>query len=154
MKIIIQFISAFILIGMISCKGNNDFILSGKLQNKKEKNIYVIFDDPIGKIDTVKVIDGNFEYQFSPDTITMLRLLNDSGIAIPLFADRGWEVNINGSFSNPQITGNGSNKDYQDFKRLIKDIKDSTERHNTVKSFIMNHRQSYACAYIINEYII
>lgn len=154
MNIITKLVSACIFISLISCKGNSEFTLSGKLYNKKEKNIFVIYDDPIAKADTIKVIDGKFEYEFTPDTITMLRLINDSGIAIPIFADKGWKVNFNGSFNNPSVTGTGPNKDLQNFRNIIKDIKDSTELHNTIKSFIMNNRQSYASAYIINDFFI
>lgn len=154
MNIIIKIISACILVSIVSCKNNNEFTLSGKLYNKKEKNIYLIFDDPIAKSDTIKVIDGNFEYKFIPDTITMFRLVNDSGIHIPVFADKGWEVKFTGSFSEPKITGEGPNKDLQDFRNNIKEIKDSAEVYNKAKDFVMENRQSYASAYIINDYMI
>lgn len=154
MKGLIKFISVCILISIVSCKGNNEFTLSGELNNKKEKSIYAIYDDPIAKVDTISVIDGEFEYKFNPDTITLLRLINDSGIAVPIFADKGWEVKFKGSFANPNITGNGPNNDMQKFRNTIKNISDSVSLHNTIKTFIMENRQSYASAYIINDFFI
>lgn len=154
MKVIIKLISAILVINLVACKDNIEFTLSGELYNKKEKNIYAIFDDPIAKADTIKVTDGKFEYSFIPDTITLIRLVNDSGIAVPVFADKGWNVKFKGSFSNPDVTGNGPNKDLQDFRNKISEITDTASLHNVVKSFIMENRQSYASAYILNEFMI
>ena len=154
MNISVKLISALTVIGMVSCTENKEFTLSGELYNKKEKNIYVVYDDPTAKADTIKLIDGKFEYKFQPDTITIFRLLNDSGIAIPIFADKGGEVKFKGSFSSPTITGDGANNDLQTFYKSIENIKDSATLYNTAKTFIMNHRQSYASAYIINDLFI
>lgn len=84
MNLIIRAILFCTLITLISCGENNQFTLTGTLSNKKEKQIYAIYDDPIAKIDTIKVIEGKFEYAFIPDTITIFRLANDSGIATPI----------------------------------------------------------------------
>lgn len=152
MKLIIRFIFFYSLIILTSCSENNTFTLTGELSNKKEKYIIAIYDDPIGKIDTIKPIDGKFEYTFIPDTITMFRLANDSGIAIPVFADKGWEVSLRGSFANPQINGNGPNEELQKFRERI--AKDTINKALLAKEFILNNRTSYASAYVLNQYFI
>lgn len=152
MKLIIRFIFFYSFVILTSCSENNTFTLTGELSNKKEKYIIAIYDDPIGKIDTIKPIDGKFEYTFIPDTITMFRLANDSGIAIPVFADKGWEVSLKGSFANPYIKGNGPNDELQNFRERIS--KDTINKALLAKEFILNNRTSYASAYVLNQYFI
>ena len=152
MNLIIRAILFCTLITFISCGENNQFILTGTLSNKKEKQIYAIYDDPIAKIDTIKVIEGKFEYTFIPDTITIFRLANDSGIATPIFADKGWNVKFKGSFIKPEISGTGPNEELQKFRETI--AKDTTNVHSAAKDFILKNRTSYASAYVFNQYFI
>ena len=158
-------ISALVSTCLFSCGGNNEFYMSGKLSNNDTKQLFVVFDDPIADIDTISVNSkGEFSYTFVPDTITMLRLVNDSGIALPVFADKGWEVSIEGSLNTPKVKGNGPNKDLQDFRNEIAAIlntgntsSDSTSASSIsdiAEKFIKSHRQSYASAYILNDYFI
>lgn len=152
MNVIIRAILFCTLISLISCGENNQFILTGTLSNKKEKQIYAIYDDPIAKIDTIKVREGKFEYSFIPDTITIFRLANDSGIATPIFADKGWTVNFNGSFIMPEVSGTGPNNELQNFRETI--ANDSTDAVSAAKEFILKNRTSYASAYVFNQYFI
>lgn len=152
MKLVIRFIFFYSLLILTSCSEDNTFTLTGELSNKKEKYIIAIYDDPIGKVDTIKLTDGKFEYSFIPDTITIFRLANDSGIALPVFADKGWDVNFKGSFANPHIKGDGPNDELQQFRDKV--LKDTINKSSLAKDFILNNRTSYASAYILNEYFI
>lgn len=152
MKLVIRFIFFYSLLILISCSEDNTFTLTGELSNKKEKYIIAIYDDPIGKVDTIKLTDGKFEYSFIPDTITIFRLANDSGIALPVFADKGWDVNFKGSFANPHIKGDGPNDELQQFRDKV--LKDTINKSSLAKDFILNNRTSYASAYVLNEYFI
>lgn len=152
MKLIIRLVFFYSLVILASCGPNNVFTLTGELGNKKEKYIFAIYDDPIGKIDTINLIDGKFEYSFIPDTITIFRLTNDSGIALPIFADKGWNVVFKGSFANPSISGNGPNDELQQLRKII--TKDSVNKISQAKDFILNNRTSYASAYVLNEFFI
>lgn len=73
MNLIIRIIFVYTLACLVSSSENNMFTLNGTLSNKKEKHIYVIYDDPIAKVDTIKPENGKFEYTFLPDTITIFR---------------------------------------------------------------------------------
>lgn len=152
MKILIRVIFFCALIIITSCSENTKFTLSGELSNKKEKYIYAVYDDPIAKIDTIKPTEGKFEYSFIPDTITIFRLVNDSGLAIPVFADKGWKVKFNGSFANPIISGNGPNDELNKFREQCR--KDTSNILSLAKEFILQNRMSYASAYIFNEHFI
>ncbi|MCF2551385.1 thioredoxin-like domain-containing protein [Bacteroides caecigallinarum] len=153
MRILYKAIFLYTLIVLTSCGGSDKFILNGELINKDEKNIYAVFDDPIAKIDTISLKEGKFEYSFIPDTITLIRLVNDSGLYVPIFADKGWKVNFNGSFSMPEISGNGPNKELQDFRKSISN-KDTANIISAAKDFILTNRESYASAYLFNQYFI
>ncbi len=150
MRILYKAIFLYTLIVLTSCGGSDKFILNGELINKDEKNIYAVFDDPIAKIDTISLKEGKFEYSFIPDTITLIRLVNDSGLYVPIFADKGWKVNFNGSFSMPEISGNGPNKELQDFRKTISN-KDSADIISAAKDFILTNREAYASAYLFNQ---
>lgn len=152
MNLRIKSIFSCILIFLASCGNDHNFTLTGNLSNKKEKYIYAIYDDPIAKIDTIEPKEGKFEYSFIPDTITIFRIANDSGIAVPIFADKGWKVNFEGSFSNPRISGKGPNYDLQKFRDNI--LNDTSDIKSAAKKFILENRMSYASAYIFNEYFI
>lgn len=152
MNLIIRAILFCTLISFISCGENNLFTLTGSLSNKKEKQIYAIYDDPVAKIDTIKVQEGKFEYTFIPDTITIFRLANDSGIAIPIFANKGWNVTFKGSFIKPEISGTGPNDELQKFREEI--INDTTDIKSAAKDFILKNRMSYASAYVFDKYFI
>lgn len=152
MNIIIRAIIFCTIILITSCGNNKEFTLYGELSNKKEKYIYAIYDDPIAKIDTIKPSDGKFEYTFIPDTITIFRLVNDSGIALPIFADKNWNVKFKGSFRNPGISGNGPNDELAQFREECK--KDTSNVYKLAKDFILKNRMSYASAYIFNEFFI
>lgn len=152
MKILYKAILLCTPIVLTSCGGGDMFTLNIELNNKDEKNIYAIYDDPIAKIDTIKLNEGKFEYTFLPDTITLMRLVNDSGLYVPIFADKGWKVNFKGSFSEPQVTGNGPNDELQNFRNLIN--KDTTDISSKAQDFILSNRESYASAYIFNKYFI
>lgn len=155
MNITARIIYLCVLLFLVSsCSDNKQFVLKGELYNKKEKQIYLVFDDPIAKIDTIKPVNGKFEYTFNPDTITLMRLVNDSGIAIPIFADKKWIVSIKGSFSSPEVTGNGPNSELQKFRKEISLLNDSSLIRKKAEEFITNNRKSYASAYILNEYLI
>lgn len=64
MKILYKAILLCTPIVLTSCGGGDMFTLNIELNNKEEKNIYAIYDDPIAKIDTIKLKEGKYEYTF------------------------------------------------------------------------------------------
>lgn len=148
-----------ILIGSItlltSCGNSDKFTLKGNLKMEEGDCFWVVYDDPISKVDSIFPIEGKFEYEFVPDTITLIRLVDKKGYSIPVFADKGWSVNCEGNFSSPQVKGNGPNDEYHNFINSISMLKD--DRNATlqkVEEFIQAHPHSYASAYLINRYFI
>ena len=139
---------------LTSCGKGQEFILKGSLGTQKGENFLVVYDDPIAKIDTIVPINGEFEYTFIPDTTTLLRLVNKEGKIIPVFAEKGWEVECKGTFDNPKIKGESHNHDYQEFLNSIEGVENSDSITNIAERFIRKHPYSFASAYLIDQYFI
>lgn len=114
--------------------------------------ILVVFDDPESKLDTIYPREGKFTYTFTPDTLNIFRLVNDSGETFPIFAEKGWKVSIKGSLAHPEIKGEGANNEYQEFLQSIATLKDSAQVCKQAESFIKRHPASPASAYILQRY--
>lgn len=151
-KLYLLLFSVYLLFCLDSCKQSNDFELKGELEGFTSPMMLVVYDDPEAKIDTIYPREGKFIYTFTPDTLNTFRLVNDSGLSIPVFADKGWKVSIKGSFTHPEIKGDGTNKEYQEFLQAIRTLNDSAQIRRQAESFIQNHPQSYASAYILWQY--
>ena len=142
-----------LLIGLFSCSEETDFELKGELNDFPGDSILVLFDAPFAKLDTIPVKDGKFTYKLNPDTITLFRLVSDSGKYIPVFADKSWRVNLKGTFDEPEISGEGPNDDYQTFLQSIADLRgDSAAVQKEAEQFITAHPYSFASAYILDQY--
>lgn len=148
----------FLCIGMAalftSCGGGDEFTLKGTLGTEKGETFLVLFDDPIAKIDTIRPIEGAFEYSFIPDTTTLMRLVSKEGKTIPVFAEKGWEVTCKGTFDTPQIDGDGHNHDYHEFLQSIKGLNEQDTIAVIAEKFIRKHPHSFASAYLIDQYFI
>lgn len=141
----------YLLFCLDSCQKSNEFELKGEMEGLTSDMILVVYDDPESKLDTIYPRNGKFIYTFAPDTMNIFRLVNEEGIAFPVFADKGWKVSVKGSFQHPVIEGNGPNDEYQQFRNSISTLKDSAQIRETAETFIKEHPLSYASAYVINE---
>lgn len=145
------FLLTYLLFCLDSCKQSKEFELKGEMEGLTSDMILVVYDDPESKLDTIYPRNGKFIYSFIPDTLNIFRLVNDSGEAFPIFADRGWKVSVKGSFQHPEIKGDGPNDEYQGFQKSIQALKDSAQIRKQAITFIQGHPQSYASAYILTE---
>lgn len=151
-KLYLLLFSVYLLFCLDSCKQSNEFELKGELSGFMSDMILVVFDDPEARLDTIYPRDGKFIYTFTPDTLNLFRLVNDSGKSIPIFADKGWKVSMKGSFTHPDIKGDGPNEEYQEFRKSIQTLADPAQIRQQAETFIQNHPQSYASAYILWQY--
>ena len=153
MNKIIGIIGILMMLVLQSCLPTSDFELNCEVPGLKTDKLLVVFDDPKSKVDSMFLRDTRFFYTFAPDTLTMMRIVAPDGKSIPVFANKGWSVEISGSFSQPKIKGKGANHDYQEFL----DIKAKTpeaELPQAVLAFCRKHTNSYASAYVIYNYLI
>lgn len=133
-----------------ACGESEEFVLEGTLGTAKGEKILVIYDDPIAKVDSIIPKEGKFEYSFVPDTITLIRLVDKDGNSLPVFANKGWNVQCKGNFIQPKISGNGPNNELQEFRNSIKDLKEDPEKvAQKAEEFITTHQfsGSYSSVY-------
>ena len=156
MKKLYPLLTLIILLSCFSsCEKKTDFELRGELENFKSERILVVYDDPEVKLDTIYPKDGKFLYKLIPDTIHLFRLVDEAGRAIPIFADKGDRVTLTGSFEQPEVSGDGANRDYQEFRERIASIQhDSAAVSKAAEDFIRSHPQSFASAYLIDRYFV
>lgn len=146
---------AYLLLCLGSCEKNTEFELRGELADLSSDTIWVVFDDPETKLDTIFPTKGVFVYSFTPDTLQMFRLVDKQGNSLPVFADKGWQVTLKGSLVRPQVKGEGANGEYQDFRNRIASLQgDSTEISRQAEEFIRQHPESFASAYLIDRYFV
>ena len=145
-------VCAGIMCLLASCGHGNKFVLKGTLGTEKGETFLAVYDDPIAKIDTIIPIEGEFEYTFIPDTMTLIRLVNNEGKIIPIFADKGWEVVCKGTFDKPVLSGEAHNKDYYEFLKSIEGIESTDSVAVVAEKFIRKHPHSFASAYLIDRF--
>lgn len=157
-KQIYPFIFVTLFIGLlVSCSDKNSFLLEGKLTDTiaADAPILVIYDDPEAKLDTIFPKKGSFTYKLSPDTLTLFRLVNQQGEIIPIFANKGWKVQLKGTFTQPSLKGNGANQEFQEFLKSIEAYSGNEEEAaKEAEKFIQSHPQSVVSAYLLDRYFI
>lgn len=151
-KLYLILLSVYLLFCLDSCRQSDEFELKGELEDITSDMILVVFDDPESKLDTIYPREGKFTYTFTPDTLNIFRLVNDSGKTFPIFAEKGWKVSVKGSFPHPEIKGEGPNNEYQEFLQSIHMLEDSAQVCQQAESFIKSHPNSLASAYILYQY--
>lgn len=144
----------YLLSCLYSCQKSDTFELKGDLQEMTGDVLFLIYDDPDPKIDTIYPRKGKFEYAFVPDTLCLMRLTDESGNIIPVFADKGWEVRLKGKLDKPTIEGDGYNKEYQEFLTQANATDSRQKQEAMAETFIKSHPQSFVSAYLINQYFV
>lgn len=140
-----------------ACSGKDSFLLKGELTDSVSfhEPILVIYDDPEAKLDTIFPKKGKFTYQLSPDTLILIRLVNKEGQAIPIFANKGWKVQLKGTFEKPDLKGDGANLEFQEFLKSVVPLQGNEKAESKeAEKFIRNHPQSVVSAYLLDRYFI
>lgn len=147
-------ILAGLLLCLNSCRKESGFVLEGELGGLPSDMLLVVYDDPKSKTDTIFLQNGKFVYKTNPDTLNIFRIVNDSGEAIPVFANQEWRVSLKGDFRSYTIKGDGPNKELQEFRNQIAETNSMEEERKAAEAFIKSHPQSFVSAYLINQYFI
>ena len=143
----------FFAILFYGCNENNqEFTLKGKLQGLDSDTIIAYFQHPDYKLDTIVSIGEEFKYTFTPDTFTVFTLLFGQN-ELPVFADKGDNIEIKGTIDEPVIKGNGENKQLAQIMEYLKKIPQHHVKHK-VDSIIRTNNQSYINLYLIDKYFV
>lgn len=143
-----------------SCqRSKKTFKLEGDIKNVTGNELYLFgTQKPFDRIDTIRLEKGKFKYETEIDTLLPLTLFFNQGEMLPIFADKGLTVSIEGDALQPdslQITGGEENEDFSRFNLHIQSLKDSLELITAeADSFIRNHPFSQVSIYLLNKYFI
>ena len=138
---------------LCACKGNDKFLLQGQLSDCPYDEIWVVYDDPISKLDTIFPKEGKFKYELTPDTTTLFRLVVPGLKSIPMVAEKGDKVDMEGSLAEPVIVTKGANKVYADFLASLKGVK-PTDEAAKAEEVIRQNPQSFISAYLVDRYFV
>lgn len=149
----------FILMMAGSCQRTDKaFTLKGNLKNITGNEIYLYgIQTPFDRIDTIRVENGKFEYETELDTLVPLTLLFNRTERLPIFADKGVTVTVEGDALLPdsiRISGGETNEELNRFKEKLYALKDSALWLAEVDSFIRQHPFSQASIHLLNKYLV
>lgn len=147
---LIHFLLTFAIL-MTGCSSKSDFILKGQINELASDTLVVYYQVPEYDIDTIVCQKGRFEYSFLPDTLTIFTLILNEKENIPIYAEKGQTVEINGSITDFSIKGKGENKLMNDIISLLRNTPKETI-FNKVDSLIQTNNTSFTNLYLIDKY--
>ena len=137
---------------MASCSSEkNSFTLKGEISGLSSDTLLVYYQVPEFKLDTIFCKKGVFEYVIEPDTTTMFSLIFNTEESLPIFAEKGQSVQVNGSTSEIKIQGKGDNQLMNDILLLLKETS-KKDIKRTVDSLIQANNHSFTNLYLIDKY--
>lgn len=137
------------------CGKKNTFTLKGNISGLSSDTLLAFYEVPDYKLDTIIAQKGQFNYIITPDTFTVFSLILDEHNTLPVYADKGESVMIEGDVRNIQIKGKGENERMAFILETIKDSKATgKDLISTVDSLITRNPESFTNIYLINKYYI
>ena len=161
-KFLSIFLSIFIwgvmVCAICSCGGGGDnFRVKGSFKNLNQGEFYVYSPDGvIAKIDTIHVDKGNFVYTTPCEDPGTLVLVFPNFTELPLFAQPGKTVKIEGDVTTLQdlvISGTPANELMSAFRHDIAGVS-PPEQMRKAEAFIREHPESEAAVYILSRYFL
>ncbi len=154
MRNLLLFLFTLIVL-MSSCGKKNTFTLKGTIIGLPSDTILVFYQEPDYKLDTIIAPKGKFTYTITPDTFTIFSLFLGEKQVLPIYAEKGENITLNGSVEDIEIKGKGENK------RLAQTIQYLNTLGNNkanimvaVDSMIKANPHSYTNIYLIDKYYV
>ena len=148
---------SFLLLFIFACERPEEtFQLKGQFKNFSQGELYIYSLTGKGRIDTVRLADGKFNYETFLDDTLVLSVVFPNFSEIPVVATPGASVSMEGNASHLKevsVKGTKENKLLTAFR-----IKISTQTPPEVKksaiAFIKDNPASPASLYILNKYFL
>ena len=146
------------MLSITSCGGkSNRFRLSGRMLNFNQ-GIFLIYspDGGVDGIDTIKVEGGRFAYETTCDAPTTLVIVMPNFAELPIFAEPGEKVTIEGDASQlkkTEVKGTKDNKLMTAFRRQTTDTS-PPETRRLAGEFVKAHPASAVAPYLIDYYFV
>lgn len=137
------------------CGKKDTFTLKGTLKGLPSDTLLIFYQAPDYKLDTLIAQQGKFTYTFAPDTFTIFSLLLGEGQVLPIYADKGENVTLNGSFEKIEVKGKGENERLAQSLRHLQTLEgDRNSTLAAVDSLLKAHPYSYTNLYLIDNYYV
>ena len=108
MKKLLFFLFTLVVLAS-GCGKKNTFTLEGSIKGLPSDTILVFYQEPDYKLDTILLSKGKFTYTITPDTFTIFSLLLGEKQILPIYADKGESVTLNGMVGKIEVKGKGEN---------------------------------------------
>ena len=108
MKKLLFFLFTLVVLAS-GCGKKNTFTLEGSIKGLPSDTILVFYQEPDYKLDTILLSKGKFTYTITPDTFTIFSLLLGEKQILPIYADKGESVTLNGMVGEIEVKGKGEN---------------------------------------------
>jgi hypothetical protein len=142
---------------LLSCgDGENNFKLEGSFKGFNQGELYVYSLNGSHKLDTVGVNKGEFTYKAAITEPTTLVVVFPNYSEIPVFAEPGVTIKINGDASHlkeTEVKGTDTNKEMTEF-RLRTNSMTPPQMLSEAEKFISEHSASPISVYLLNKYFI
>lgn len=154
-RIFLYILSVFTL---LSCRNSKDhFLLSGEFDHLQQGEFYIYSPEgAIDHLDTVKLVEGKFEYRIPLKKKTTLMLLYPNFSEHVIFAEGGQQVKLKGDarkLNETEITGSPENEDMTQFR--MKNLKSSKqELVSSAEQFIRKQPESAVSIFLFKEYFL
>jgi hypothetical protein len=131
------------------------FRLEARFKNLNQGEFY-LYNLEQGRKDTLKANEGRFIYETSMQDTTTLMLMFPNFSEMPIFAQPGARVRIDGDVSHlkeTEISGTQENEEMTRFRMETNELM-PPEVIEKAEQFILNHPQSVVSIYLLRRYFI
>ena len=134
--------------------------ISGVIKGLGNDTLYVYGTDRLyNRLDTLTVKDDKFSTTLEIDTLISAWLQFSDGTEIPIYMDKGDNIEINGSatcLDSLDIKGNTANEKLSLFRQKIERDTTLTAQalEDSAKIFIQNNLTSPASLYVLDKYLV
>ncbi len=142
---------------VVSCStSGGTFRMKGKFKNFNQGELLVYSLMGKGRIDTIKLTEGRFNYEVPIEDTLLLSVVFPNYSEIPVIAAPGGSVTMQGDASHlreVKVEGDDDNHVLTEFRLHINEVT-PPEVENTAAAFITDHPGSPACIYVLNKYFL
>lgn len=128
-----------------------DFTLKGKISGLSSDTVLLYFQVPEFRLDTLVCQKGTFEYSFTPDTLNVFSLVFNANESLPIFAEKGYTVEVTGRPDSLNIKGKGENRLMNEINTLLRNTPQDSTIY-VVDSLIRSNSDSFTNLYLIDKY--
>lgn len=136
---------------LIGCSEKTEFTLKGQITGLDSDTLLAYYQVPEYKTDTILCKKGAFEYTFTPDTLTVFNLILNAEESLPIFAEKGEVVEVEGTVDELDIKGTGENLLMSQILTLLRNTPEESIT-NLVDSLIKTNYESFTNIYLMDKY--